>query len=113
MLVEAYGGTDALVTGMTGTAQNHFANAGRARTSAASLLGEDSGNYSLYAALGWLLSLAGQHKVKAPLGQPQLHVCLALNKIAGGFQIPEIRWLSSWRAVASLGSVVEHMDKRL
>ncbi len=40
-------------------------NTARAKASAADLLGEDSGNYYLYAALGWVISLAGQHKVGA------------------------------------------------
>ena len=43
-----------------------LANTARAKASAAGLLGEESGNYCLYAALGWALSLAGQHKVSAP-----------------------------------------------
>ena len=38
-------------------------NAARARSTAAGLLGEQSGNYSLYAALGCVLGLIGQHKV--------------------------------------------------
>ncbi|KAK9844686.1 hypothetical protein WJX74_005496 [Apatococcus lobatus] len=42
-----------------------MANAARARSSAAGLLGEDSGNYNLYAALGWILGLTGQHKEAA------------------------------------------------
>ena len=59
-------------------------NTARAKASAAGLLGEDSGNYYLYAALGWVLSLAGQHKVGiSAVSLLPMSICLHLQACEG------------------------------
>ena len=66
MIVEASEALDS-AEGPELPASRASTNAARARSSAAGLLAEQSGNYSLYAALGWVLGLIGQHKVHTQL----------------------------------------------
>lgn len=67
MMVEASGSVESISEEPVWQATSPMPHPARARATAAGLLGEDSGNYNLYAALGWILGLTGQHKVTRQL----------------------------------------------
>lgn len=67
MMVEASGSVESISEEPVWQTTSPMPHPARARATAAGLLGENSGNYNLYAALGWILGLTGQHKVTQQL----------------------------------------------